>query len=75
MPVRIDLRIAEDRRDPIFKSFRDEVLQPFCLFMHFIPRVLQNVVKKQFQQTMVPDQFPRPPFASRSEPDTSVFFI
>ena len=75
MPVRIDFRIAEDRRDPIFKSLRDEVFQPFCFLVHFVPGVLQNVVKKQFQQTVVPDQFPRPPFASRSEPDASVFFI
>jgi hypothetical protein len=75
MPVRVDFRIAEDRRDPIFKSLRDKMFKPFCFFMHFVPRVLQNVMKKQFQQTMMPDQFPRPPFASRAEPDTPVFFI
>ena len=75
MPVRVDFRIAEDRRNPIFESLRDEVFQSFCFLVHFVPGVLQNVVKKQFQQTVVPDQFPRPPFASRSEPDTSVFFI
>ena len=75
MAMRIDFRIAENRRDPIFKSLRDEVFQPFCFLVHFVPGVLQNVVKKQFQQTMVPDQFPGPPFAGRSEPDTSVLFI
>jgi hypothetical protein len=37
MPVRIDFRIAEDRRDPIFKSLRDKMFKPFCFFMHFIP--------------------------------------
>ena len=75
MPVRIEFRIAENRRDPIFKSLRDEVFEPFCFLVHFVPGVLQNVVQKQFEQTMVPDQFPGPPFARRSEPNTSVFFI
>ena len=75
MPVGVDFGIAEDCRNPILKPFRDEVFQPFCFLVHFVPGVLQNIVKKQFQQTVVPDQFPRPPFASRTEPDTSVFFI
>ena len=55
MHVRIDFWIAEDRRDPIFKSLRDEVFKPFCFLVHFVPGVLQNVMKKQFQQTVVPD--------------------
>ena len=75
MPVRIDFRIAQNRGDSIFKSLRDEVFQPFCFLVHFVPGVLQNVVKKQFQQAVVPDQFPRPPFAGRREPDTSMLFI
>jgi hypothetical protein len=75
MAMRIDFRIAEDRRYPIFKSLRDEVFQPFCFLMHFVPGVLQHVVKKQFQQMVVPHQFPRPPFASCGEPNTPVFFI
>lgn len=75
MPMRIDFRIAKDRRHPIFKSLRDEVFKPFCFLVNFVPRVLQNVVKKQFQQSVMSDQFPRPPFASRGEPDASVFFI
>lgn len=73
--MRIDLGIAEDCRDPIFKPFGDEVLEPFGLFMHLVPGVLQHVMKKQFQQTVVPNQFPRPPSAGRSEPDSAVFFI
>lgn len=73
--MRIDFRIAEDRRDPIFKSLGDEVFKPFCFLVHFVPGVFQNVVEKQFQQAVMPDQFPRSPFASRSEPDTPVFFI
>ena len=75
MSMRIDFRIAENRGNPIFKSLRDEVFQPFCFLVHFVPGVLQNVVQKQFQQAVMPDQFPRPPFAGGSEPDTSVLFI
>ena len=75
MPMRIDLRIAENRGNSIFKPLRDEVLQPLRFFMHFVPGVLQNVVKKQLQQTVMSDQFPRPAFAGRAEPDASVLLI
>ena len=75
VPMRIDFRIAEDRRNAIFESLRDEVLQALRFLVHFVPGVLQNVVKKSFQQTMVPDQLPSPPFAGRAKPDASVFFI
>jgi hypothetical protein len=70
MPMRIYFRIAEDGRDPIFKSFRDEMFEAFRFLVHFVPGVLQNVVEKQFQQTVMPDQFPRPPLARRAEPNT-----
>jgi hypothetical protein len=75
VPMRIDFGIAEDRRNPIFKSLRDEVLKPFCFLVHFVPGILQDVVKESFQQAMVSDQFPRPPFAGRAQSDASVFFI
>src|SRR5580658_6157114 len=43
--------------------------------MHFVPGVLENVVQKELQETMVPDQLPGPPFAGRGEADALVFFI
>ena len=49
MPVRIDLRIAENRRDPIFKPLRDEVFQPFRLIVNFIPRVVEEIVEETLQ--------------------------
>ena len=71
----IDFRIAKDRRNAIFKSLRDEVFEPFRLFVHLIPGIFQHIVEKQFEQTVVPDQFPRPSFTCRSEPGTSMFFV
>ena len=73
--MRIDLRIAQDCCHAIFKSFRDEVFQPFRLIVYLIPGILQNVMEKQFQQTMVPHQFPCPPLASRRQLDPSMFLI
>lgn len=73
--MRIDLRITQNRRDTIFKPLRDEVFEPVCFLVYFVPGVFENVVEKQFQQTMMPDQFPRPPFSRRREPDTVVLFI
>ena len=75
MPVRVEFGIAQYRRYTIFKALRNEVFKTFGLVMNFIPRILQHVMQEQFEQTMMPDQFPRSPFARRREPDTSVFFI
>ena len=37
MPVRVDFRIAENRRNPIFKTLRDDVFQAVRFLMHFVP--------------------------------------
>lgn len=75
MSMWVDLRIAENSRHSIFKSFRNKVLKPLGFLMHFVPGILQNIVKKQFQQAVMPDQFPRSPFARGSEPGAPMFFI
>ena len=75
VPVRVDFRVAENGGDPIFKPLRDDVLQPLCLLVHFVPGILQDIVKKQFEQAVMSHQFPRPSFPSGTEPNTPVLFI
>ena len=75
MPVRVDLRITENRRNPVFKPLRNEVFQAFGFVVHLVPGVLQHVMKKQFKQPVTPDQFPCPAFASGGQPDAPVFLV
>jgi len=46
MPMRIEFRIPEYGRDPLLKLLRNEVLQPLCLFMNFIPGILEDIMKE-----------------------------
>ncbi len=73
--VGIDFRITENGGDPVFESFGDEVFQPLCLLMHLVPRVLQNIVEKEFEKAVMPHKFPGPPLSGSSEPNTPVLFI
>jgi hypothetical protein len=75
MPMRIEFRIPEYGRDPLLKLLRNEVLQPLCFFMNFIPGILEDIMKEQFDEPVMPDKLPGPPSACRSEPDTAMFLV
>jgi hypothetical protein len=45
-PMRVDLRVTQDRGDAIFKPLGNVVFQPLRLLVNFIPGVLQNIVKE-----------------------------
>jgi len=45
----INFRITKNGGNPVFESFGDEVLQPLCLIVHFIPGVLQNIMQEEFE--------------------------
>ena len=47
--MRIDLRIAQDRRHPILEPLGNEVFQTLSLFMHLIPRVFQDIMQEQLE--------------------------
>jgi len=51
--MRIGFRVSQFRGDPIFKALRDEVLQPFCLVVNLVPRVVEELVEETLQQTVV----------------------
>jgi len=71
----ISLGIAQLGGDPVFKPFGDKVLQSFSLFVHFIPREVEHVMKKAFQQPMVTQDFERAMFSSLSQNRAVVLFI
>jgi hypothetical protein len=47
--VWIDSRVAQDRRYAILESFRNKMLQTIGLFVHLVPRIVQDVVQEKFQ--------------------------
>lgn len=75
MAVRVDLRVAEDRRHAIFKPLGNKMLQAFCLLMHLVPGVFQDIVKEQFEQPVMAHQLPGAAFSCRREPDAPVLLI
>ena len=75
VPVRVDFGVAENGGDPIFETLRDEVFQPLGLVMDLVPGILQNVMQEEFQEAVMPHQFPRPPFPRGRKPDTSVLLV
>ena len=75
MPMRVDFRIAENGGDPIFKTLGDEVFQPLRFLVDFIPGVLQNIVKEEFQQAVMADELPGAAFSDGGKPNTPVLLI
>ena len=75
VPMRVDFGIAENGGNAIFKTLGDEVFEPLRLLVHFVPGILQNVVQKEFKQTMMADEFPGAAFSGRCEPNTPMFLI
>lgn len=57
MPVRVRVGISQLGGNPVFQPLGNEVLQPFGLFMNFVPRIVQKIVKKSFQQPVMAQNF------------------
>jgi hypothetical protein len=47
--VRIERRVAQNRRHSILKPFGNEMLQAFCFLVYLVPRVFEDIVQKKFQ--------------------------
>lgn len=75
MSVRVDFRVAQDSGDAILKTLRDEVFQPLCLLVHLVPGVLQDIVKKEFEQSVMADEFPCAALSGCREPNAPVLLI
>ena len=67
MPVWIQLRVPELRRNPVFQLFRYEMFQPLRFLVDFIPAVIQYIMQKTLQQAMMPQNFKRPSLPGRCQ--------
>jgi len=67
MPMRINRRISEFGGDPCLKTLGDEVFQALGLLMHFFERVVEHLIKKCLDQSVVAHHFQSPPLACGGE--------
>lgn len=73
--MRIGLGIAELGGDSIFQALRNEMLQAFGLLMHFVPRVIEHIMQKSFEQAMMPKNLQRAMLARVRQDDAVMLFI
>lgn len=71
----VGLRISQLGCDSVFQSFGDKVLQFFSLFVHFIPWEVEHVMKKAFQQPVVPQDFQCAMFSRLCQHRAMMLFI
>ena len=53
MPMGINFRVPELGGNALFKSLGDEMFQALRLFMHFIDRVIEYLIKKCLNKPVV----------------------
>ncbi len=71
----IPVGITEEGGYAIFEPLGNKVLQAFRFFVYFIPRVLQNIVKKQFQKPMMADELPGAALTSSGQASATMPFV
>jgi hypothetical protein len=75
MAVRIDLRIAQNGRDAILETLRDEVLQALRFVVNLVPGVLQDIMQEKFQETVMTHQLPGAMFPCRRQTNSMMLFV
>jgi hypothetical protein len=75
MSMRVKLGVTKFGRDPFLETLRDEVLQAFRLIVQFFYGIVQNLIKKSLDQTMVAHDFESPFSAKPGKSDPVMPFI
>ena len=75
MSVRVRVGISQFGGDSVFQPLGNEVLQPFGFFMYFIPRIVQNIMKKSFQQPVMAQNFHCAMFSRFRQEHPVVLFV
>ena len=73
--MRIGFRIAQFRRDAIFKPLRDEMFQPFGLVVNLVPRVVEEIMEETLQQAVMAKNLQSAHLSGRCQTHAVVLFV
>ena len=73
--VGIDPRITQPRGDAIFQAFRNVVFQALGFLMHLVPGVIEDVMEKTLEQTVVADHLEGATPSGRAESYSAMLFV
>ncbi len=59
MPVRVGIWIAQFGGNPVFQPLGNKMFQTLGFGVNFIPRKVENIMKKSFQEPMMAHNFER----------------
>ena len=65
--MRVDVRVIEERVDPVDQPLGGRVLHVLGLLVHLVPRHVQGLHEEQLEQAVPTDHLQRQPFTRRSE--------
>lgn len=71
----VDVGIAQLGGYPVLEALRNIVLQAFGFFVNFIPWIIQEIVKKPFQEPMMAHNFQRTMLPRRRQDHTVMLLI
>lgn len=71
MAVRIGCRIPKPGRNPLFKAFRDEMLETFRLFVQFFDLVAKHLKQERLDKPVMPDDLQSPPSTRKRQLHTT----
>ena len=75
MAVRIGVRIAKFRGNPVFEALRNEMLEAFGFLVHFIPMIAENIVQESLEQAVMAQDFQRAELAGVRQAHAMMLFI
>jgi len=75
MPVRVEFRISQFGGDSFLEPFGNEVLKPLSFIVNFLKRIIENLIEKGFDQTMMSQDFKRAAPSCRGQSDSAMFFV
>ena len=73
--MRVELGPSQLCIDALLETLGDEMLQPFCLVMDLLDRVVQDFVQKRLKQPVMTQDLQRAPSSSGRQADTAARFV
>lgn len=73
--VRVEFRVSQFLSNALFELFGNEVLQPFSLWVYFVPGIAKDLAKEELHQTVPADDTKRPSSAFVGQAGAAVLLI